>query len=168
MIINLQQLRIASPCTASWDQMAGDGRSRFCGQCKLNVYNITAMTQGEAERLIAEKEGRVCVRMYQRADGTILTRDCPVGLAAMRRRAVWMLGKVAAALVLLVSGFAWACGFANPYHERTSLDSTQPFAALSRWLREPPQQVGQWFAGDIAPPPPPTMPPVVPDAGAGN
>lgn len=158
MVIQLQQLRIASPCTASWDEMAGDERSRFCSQCRLNVYNISIMTQGEAEALIASKEGRLCVRMYQRADGTVLTRDCPVGLAALRKRAAWMISKIAAGFVLLVSGFAWAVDYANSYRERTEFGAAQPLEALSRWLHEPAQQ-WQWIAGDIGPPPYPTMPP---------
>ena len=139
MNISLSQLRIASPCTVSWDSMNGDDRSRFCGQCRLNVYNISAMTQSEAEHLIAEKEGRVCLRLYKRADGTVITRDCPIGLAAVRRRAAWMIGRVAAGFVLVASGFAWAVDFANPYRERRWLASTEPWAVLSRWLHEPEQ-----------------------------
>lgn len=73
------QLKIASPCPASWDDMEGDDRVRFCPECELNVYNIASMTEAEAVELIAEREGRVCVRLYQREDGTVLTRDCPVG-----------------------------------------------------------------------------------------
>src|SRR5205814_4285456 len=82
----VQQVQIASPCTASWDGMTGDDRSRFCGQCKLNVYNLSAMTEAEGEALIIEKEGKLCARIYRRYDGTVLTKDCPVGLRAVRRR----------------------------------------------------------------------------------
>ena len=31
-------------------------------------------------------EGRLCVRYYNRADGTILTQNCPVGLQTLKRR----------------------------------------------------------------------------------
>jgi len=165
MNISLSQLRIASPCTVSWDSMTGDDRSRFCGQCKLNVYNISVMTQSEAERLIAEKEGRVCVRMYQRADGTVLTRDCPIGLAAVRKRVAWTISKIAAGIVLLVGGLAWAVDYANPYRERAALSQSQPFGALSRWLNEPIPQRGQWLAGDICPPPMPTALPAPVNSG---
>ena len=41
------RLTIASPCTASWDDMEGDDKVRFCGECELNVYNLSAMTEGE-------------------------------------------------------------------------------------------------------------------------
>lgn len=59
--------------------MDGDERVRFCRECSRNVYNLSAMSAPEACRLVAEREGRVCVRFYQRRDGTVLTSDCPVG-----------------------------------------------------------------------------------------
>ena len=82
----LKHVRVASPCKADWDQMIGSDRVRFCGECSLNVYNLSAMTRDEAESLIARTEGRLCVRFYRRNDGSILTQDCPVGLRAIRRR----------------------------------------------------------------------------------
>jgi hypothetical protein len=59
--------------------MDGDDRVRFCRECSRNVYNLSAMTKREARRVVAEREGRLCVRFYQRRDGTVLTSDCPVG-----------------------------------------------------------------------------------------
>ena len=75
----LERVRIASPCAADWDKMQGDARKRFCGECKMNVYNLSAMTKSEAETLLINSEGRLCARFYRRADGTILTQNCPVG-----------------------------------------------------------------------------------------
>lgn len=75
--MELEQIRIASPCKVSWDSMEGTERTRHCGQCKLNVYNISEMSRGDAEDLIRQKEGRLCVRLFRRHDGTVLTRDCP-------------------------------------------------------------------------------------------
>jgi hypothetical protein len=66
--------------------MIGTDRVRFCGQCSLNVYNLSAMTRDQAESLIAANEGRLCVRFYRRNDGSIITQDCPVGLRAVRAR----------------------------------------------------------------------------------
>jgi hypothetical protein len=85
----LEDVRVASPCTVSWEAMSGDDRVRFCGQCEKNVYNLSAMARAAAERLLAEREASICVRLYRRADGTVLTADCPVGLRKKRvRRAV--------------------------------------------------------------------------------
>jgi hypothetical protein len=62
--------------------MSGDDQSRFCGRCAQFVYNLSEMTREEAEALIMETEGKMCVRFYRRADGTMLTKDCAVGARA--------------------------------------------------------------------------------------
>jgi hypothetical protein len=82
----LNNIKIASPCQADWREMYGDDRRRFCGDCKLNVYNLSGMTRDAAETLIMNAEGRLCVRFYKRADGSIITQDCPVGWARVKQR----------------------------------------------------------------------------------
>jgi hypothetical protein len=83
----LDQVRVASPCNESWGEMVGDERVRFCLKCEKNVYNLSAMKRDEAEALLQERlQGELCVRFYQRADGTILTEDCPVGVTKKRRK----------------------------------------------------------------------------------
>jgi hypothetical protein len=67
--------------------MYGNDRMRFCGQCKLNVYNLSGMSREEAENLVMNAEGRLCVRFYRRSDGTIITENCPVGWAKVKARA---------------------------------------------------------------------------------
>lgn len=99
----LDNLRIASPCSADWNAMAGDERKRFCGDCKLNVYNLSDMTRYDAEHLLRLSEGRLCVRYFQRPDGTILTQDCPEGWAKVKQRVSVF---AAAAFSLIVSLFA--------------------------------------------------------------
>ncbi|HKQ53816.1 MAG TPA: carboxypeptidase-like regulatory domain-containing protein [Pyrinomonadaceae bacterium] len=96
-------MRIASPCHVGWENMKGDDRTRFCGQCSLHVYNISAMTRDEVASLIANSEGRICARLYRRADGTVLTRDCPLGLRALRRRVSKAAGAAITALLSLCS-----------------------------------------------------------------
>src|SRR5258706_6218808 len=92
-------LRIAAPCPLSWEQMTGDNRVRFCDHCQLNVYNISELSRLEAETLIASTEGRLCARLFRRADGTVLTKDCPVGLRALRRRVAQRTAAIFAAIV---------------------------------------------------------------------
>lgn len=99
--IRLDNLRIASPCRVGWDQMTGDERVRRCDLCELRVYDISRMTRREAESLIANTEGRLCARLFRRSDGTVITRDCPVGLRAIRRRVVKTAGAVCAAIMSL-------------------------------------------------------------------
>ncbi len=76
----LNNVQVASPCSASWDDMIGDDFSRFCNQCDKNVYNLSALTAEAAIQLVREKEGNLCGRFFRRADGTLLTADCPVGV----------------------------------------------------------------------------------------
>lgn len=100
----LDDLRVASPCKASWDEMLGDARVRFCLSCEKNVYNLSSMTREEAEALLHERLGNeLCVRFYRRADGTILTQDCPEGAKRKRRKklaiAIAGAGAMAAAAV---------------------------------------------------------------------
>jgi len=107
----LDGVRVAAPCPANWDAMSGDNRVRFCNQCNLNVYNLSDMTRSEAERLIAHSGNRLCVRYFRRADGTILTDNCPVGLRAVRRR----LSRAATAIASLVFSFLGGLGVSGTF-----------------------------------------------------
>jgi hypothetical protein len=73
----LDQITIASPCSASWSDMRGNGQVRFCDHCRQNVYNISEMSSAEALALIQGEETGPCLRLYRRYDGTVKTADCP-------------------------------------------------------------------------------------------
>jgi ABC-type cobalt transport system substrate-binding protein len=111
----LDRMRVASPCSVGWESMSGDERVRFCDQCRLHVYNISELTSAEASSLITKTEGQLCARVYRRADGSILTRDCPVGLRALRRRVSKMAGAAFAAVLSLCSG---AFGQTQPQEDK--------------------------------------------------
>ena len=100
----LNNVRVAAPCSADWDLMIGNELSRFCGHCNLNVYNLSGMTRSEAEHLIANNEGRLCVRFYRRADGSILTKNCPVGLREIQRRVSKFTRAIASAVLTFFAG----------------------------------------------------------------
>jgi hypothetical protein len=100
----LNNVRVAAPCNADWEQMFGNERARFCGQCNLNVYNLSSMTRSEAEHLIASNEGRLCVRFYRRADGSILTKNCPVGLRAIQRKISTVTKAIVSAVLSFLAG----------------------------------------------------------------
>ncbi len=108
----LDQVRVASPCNASWTAMVGDDRSRYCGKCEKNVYNLSAMTREEAELLMLEKEGNLCIRLYRRTDGTVLTQDCPVGVRKKRFRLVGVLA-IGASAAAAAAGFALTTTFGH-------------------------------------------------------
>ena len=100
----LDNLSVAAPCPANWDCMIGGDRVRFCSQCNLNVYNLSAMSKDEAESLVARTEGRLCVRYYRRKDGSVITEDCPVGLRALKRQASRIKRAVAWSLLGFLAG----------------------------------------------------------------
>jgi hypothetical protein len=126
----LDLIEVASPCEASWDEMTGDERMRFCGQCKLHVYNISEMEREEAERFIRSREGRTCVRFYRRQDGTVLTKDCPVGLRALRQRFARGVAALVGLLVALIGGTL----FGNVINRRLPSGFQRPGDALANWI----------------------------------
>lgn len=104
---DINNLKVAKPCLASWENMSGGDRTRFCSLCELNVYNISEMTAAEVQALIGTSGGRVCGRIHKRADGTVLTRDCPVGLRKYRQQAAKYYGAALSTILGLFSaGFA--------------------------------------------------------------
>ncbi len=138
----LDGVEIASPCSADWNSMAGDDRRRFCAQCKLHVHDLSRMTRDEAEELVrGAANGRVCVRLYRRADGTVLTRDCPVGL---RRRVRAAFARAIAACV-----FVWglvSCTRSAPGGTAPTAPAVQP--------ADPRPLQGEVEMGDAVAPPP--------------
>jgi hypothetical protein len=102
----LDQIKIASPCSADWEQMEGNDRVRFCAECKKNVFNLSAMTRRDAEALIQGKNGDMCARLYRRADGTVLTEDCSVGFNMKVTHVRRKIGWVVAGALSFASAFA--------------------------------------------------------------
>jgi hypothetical protein len=85
-MIDINKIRVASPCSVPWESMTGDEQVRKCDDCGLNVHNLAAMSEAEIGRLIVNREGRLCIRLYKRRDGTILAQVCPTGVRGYRKR----------------------------------------------------------------------------------
>ena len=96
----LENIHIASPCEVAWERMPGTERVRHCSECNQSVYDISSLSAHEAIRLLEDSGGNVCVRLYRRADGKVLTRDCAAVRAVQRLR-----------LVVYRAGFAVASFF---------------------------------------------------------
>ena len=109
--LDLDDVRIASPCKMEWADMTGGDRVRHCAACQKNVFNLSGMKRAEAIDLLRATEGKICARFYRRKDGTMLTADCPVGVALIARKAkravlgacISTLGAVGALLAFLAS-----------------------------------------------------------------
>lgn len=164
------RLSIASPCTEKWETMQGDERSRHCATCELNVYNIKNLSENEVLALLSTGS-RVCGRLFQRPDGTVLTRDCPVGLRKVRRQVV---AGLTAAAALFLAAFSLrgpaACPSTLPNggtpidrakselaHAEDWLRHTRTFGPIVEWLDPEPMVT----AGLIMPPTPVVLDPIV-------
>jgi len=86
----LDVIRIEEPCSQDWGQMTGDERVRFCEGCRKHVHNLSAMTRDEAERLVCEQAGELCVRYEQTPAGGVRTLEC----ARRISRRTWMFWTV--------------------------------------------------------------------------
>ena len=82
----VDRIEIPLPCHVPWADMTGDDRVRFCGDCRQSVYNVAMFTRAEATRLLNDSSGRVCLRIFRRPDGTVVTDDCRARLRAARKR----------------------------------------------------------------------------------
>jgi hypothetical protein len=117
----LDSLQVISPCPVAWSSMEGNDEVRFCGKCRKNVYNVAALPRAEALALIERSEGRVCMQLTRRPDGTIATGDCWAALRRARRRG---LIAFAVALPAIVLAQLWSQAFG--------------LRALTGFLRRPP------------------------------
>jgi hypothetical protein len=102
--------------------MTGNDRVRHCPECNLNVYNLSAMTVREAAHLVSSHQGRLCVRYYRRADGTILTEDCPGGARTPVRR----VSRIAGAALSAAMTVTFVAAQTTPKYE------SQPLVQIDR------------------------------------
>jgi len=176
----LDEVRVASPCPASWQEMSGDERVRHCSICQQAVYDLLALTRSEAEKLIRERDGRLCIRIHRRKDGKVMTCDCPVGrFQIVRRRVATTIGTAA---VLLFTLIGWLAGRpdarARAIANVSRVREIEPIRTVADWV-DPPTRV---TAGVCIPPgglgavsqspeealdiPPRELPPMIGNSGA--
>ncbi len=86
------KVEINSPCKESWDEMKGSEKTRYCQKCRFNVHNFSEMEQAEIDELL-QSDGRVCVKLYVRPDGTYMAKDCRA--KKKRNRVLLILGTAA-------------------------------------------------------------------------
>jgi hypothetical protein len=150
------KLQVAAPCREDWNEMMGDEAVRFCGRCRQNVYNLSAMTDPEVRALL--DGGRVCVRFYQRDDGTVVTRKCSRMLEAARRRMVALGVGLAAATGGFWGSVAWLRGLVHrPATMGEPLMGLAP-RALPPGPPPPMPRMGEPLMGAPPPPDPPKPP----------
>jgi hypothetical protein len=101
-LLSFDAIQSATRCQQEWANMGGNECVRFCNTCHKNVYNVGAMKPEEAEELILRHERGARIRLHQRADGTLLTSDCPVGIAQSRGPNDWFSNMLLVTLVAIL------------------------------------------------------------------
>lgn len=158
----LDLITIQSPCTESWDRMTGDEQRRFCGACRLHVYDLSAMRREDAEALVlSRREGeRLCVRFARRPDGRVVTDDCGPVRKALRRRAQRAKAAAAALFAMFFPAWTSACSrgpsgeperVPTPGVDGPETGNVAPLRLMGEM--EPPEMLGR-----IAAPPAPREP----------
>lgn len=174
--ITLDVIDIATPCPADWDAMSSvrgcrREKVRHCELCQLSVYNLAAMKRREAEQLISDHTGRLCIQLHRRADGTVVTADCSVARSLARRARAGMvlsgtLAKVVAAgtIAMVLGGVGlmrtgkWSAGAAGQWVRNLDGEAASALREFL-WPSQPPQVAGglvvpgMAIAGRVAPAP---------------
>jgi hypothetical protein len=121
------------------------------------------MPRADAEKLVNQREGRLCVRMFRRHDGTVLTRDCPVGVRAVRQRLIRSVAVLAGLLLAMIGGTA----FGSRINRWLPSGFRAPAESLAEWVEPTPPPtacgppvMGKMMMGGITLLPPPVAPPV--------
>jgi len=130
----LDRVEVAAPCSAPWEEMTGDDRTRFCDKCRKNVYNLSDMSRHEAEELVRQAgDDSICIQFYRRTDGTVMTDNCPVGLRKLRDAVVRKWAVAASVVAALVSLFGrQASANVAPKPKRDLLIGGRMVAVLNR------------------------------------
>ena len=148
-------IRIQSPCPKRWDDLQGNEQKRFCSECSLHVHNSAALTQREAEALVARADGRVCMRIECDPSGAPVFRRDESTAARLAR---WALGAGAALLA--------ACHGSQPAQPAPAAQPVEPPSRMGKVRApvemgdvavrppQPPQTLGEAAAPDPAPPKP--------------
>lgn len=120
----VQRTFIQAPCPMRWDDLdlsdagnlqarspdAACDTKRFCHECKLNVYNISNMTEAEAAALLRQKDKRTCIFISVAPDGAIITDNCPRVLRRVRNQVVFCAAVLALGLFMAAGMAAEAQG----------------------------------------------------------
>ena len=107
--LSLDVIEVAEPCTELWDGMTGDDRMRYCTGCRKHVYNLSAMSRTEAERLVCEGAGSLCVRFARTETGQVQTLEYRAPANPRRGWRFWtIVSTCAASIVAGANGYLLA------------------------------------------------------------
>ena len=147
----LNEIEVASPCHEDWAAMRGDERARHCASCRQDVYDLSGMSRDEALALVRRAQGgeEVCVRFRRRADGTVLTADCPSQVRRARVTRKGLRGVAASAAALIGGGLAQGCEPNQP-SPPPNYSYNAPFIVLEEEVEVTPDAVDPAVGGEAA------------------
>lgn len=72
----VDDFQVCSPC-----KMTSTTKDRvgFCESCHCRFYDLNGMQMPEVSELIFKMEGTTEFKLWKRADGRFMTKDCPIG-----------------------------------------------------------------------------------------
>jgi hypothetical protein len=141
----LDVIEVRSPCTANWNQMSGDRQTRFCQHCQKHVHNLSAMAADEAERLVCQNAGKLCVRFERDAAGRVITLDYG---GSTRPRWSWRVWTLVALAAALITGSVQAVLFGTRIKP---VGPTVVAGNLAPIMRVPPGSSGVWQGEVVSP-----------------
>jgi hypothetical protein len=83
-----KSLQGSGPCPRRWEELAGDGRSRFCASCSKVVHDLDALSPSEIEELTRANPDGFCATFLGREDRTFsipaeASSPTPIRVAAL-------------------------------------------------------------------------------------
>jgi hypothetical protein len=126
----LRLITVQTPCHVDWNTMSGGDAVRHCGSCRKNVYNLSAMTEADAETLMSSA-GDHCIRFYYRADGTIVSSS---SCADIRHKAPSAVAAGLAAILGAAAAFAGIRAVTDHHEQAASARDERVLVAMGMKL----------------------------------
>ncbi len=139
-ISSFNRMKIAAPCDADWESMAGNDQVRFCEHCNLHVTDLSSLSRRDAMELVARSQGRICVRFIPTPSGGVLTRTLPEKLYRIQRRVSRIAASAFTATLSISSAMAQSPG---------SSSSDQVTEAVQRVQTEGRREITDQFKAGI-------------------
>lgn len=54
---------VHNPCTKNWDNLSGQGCTRFCSKCQNEVHDLTHENDKAIKTFIISKKGKICAKV---------------------------------------------------------------------------------------------------------
>src|SRR5205814_2356963 len=87
------------------DAMVGDERVRFCDHCQFSVQNLSNMTHDEAQKIVDDSTGRLCVCYSLTTEGRIQTLDYQTAPKQARSTRFWIVSATVGAIIASIFRF---------------------------------------------------------------